>query len=90
MNAENRSQQDVDVEGLQEPPDGRNVSSGTRNTSSAVMENAEVTMEGADRGNGGLDTGQECGHQREGEDGAQGSVGIFRWLQSVENLQKKL
>ena len=54
------------------------------------MENAEVTMEGADRGNGGLDTGQECGHQREGEDGAQGSVGIFRWLQSVENLQKKL
>ena len=79
MNAENRSQQDVDVEGLQEPPDGRNVSSGTRNTSFR-----------SDRGNGGLDTGQECGHQREGEDGAQGSVGIFRWLQSVENLQKKL
>ena len=86
-NAEHRGQQDVDVEGLQEPPDGRNVSSGTRNTSSAVTESAEVTTEGADRGNGGLDTGQDCGHQREGEDGAQGSVGIFRWLQSMENLK---
>ena len=89
-NAEHRGQQDVDVEGLQEPAEGRLVGSGTRTTSSAVTERAEVATEGADLGNGGFDTGQDGGHQREGEDGAQGSVGITRWLQVMENLQTKL